>query len=140
MEKSLSNCPYELSLEQLMQTSVGAKIQQAIEIIHNIQNHYFAIIEKQDELDVLGIRTATVMVFAVLRKIAEGKRPCSFDSDDWKDITVSISKNAILELELRMGLKPLSKTKATYLRRLGSSIVCAIAAQNRGVVKNLSAC
>ena len=50
MEKSLSNCPYELSLEQLMQTSVGAKIQQAIEIIHNIQNHYFAIIEKQDEL------------------------------------------------------------------------------------------
>lgn len=96
MEKSLSNCPYELSLEQLMQTSVGAKIQQAIEIIHNIQNHYFAIIEKQDELDVLGIRTATVMVFAVLRKIAEGKRPCSFDSDDWKDITVSISKNAIL--------------------------------------------
>lgn len=52
MEKSLSNCPYELSLEQLMQTSVGAKIQQAIEIIHNIQNHYFAIIEKQDELDV----------------------------------------------------------------------------------------
>ena len=108
----------------------------AVEIIHNIQNHYFAIIEKQDELDVLGIRTATVMVFAVLRKIAEGKRPCSFDSDDWKDITVSISKNAILELELRMGSKPLSKTKATYLRRLGSSIVCAIAAQNRGELRS----
>lgn len=85
MEKSLSNCPYELSLEQLMQTSVGAKIQQAIEIIHNIQNHYFAIIEKQDGLDVLGIRTATVMVFAVLRKIADKKFPqvcpdCIFDS------------------------------------------------------------
>ena len=34
-----------------------------------------------------------------------------------------------------MGSKPLSKTKATYLRRLGSSIVCAIAAQNRGELR-----
>lgn len=96
MEKSLNNCLKGLRLEQLIQTSVGAKIQQAIEIIQNIQNHYFAIIEKQDELDMLGIKAATVMTFAVLRKIAEGKNPSGFDADDWKDIAVSVSEYTIL--------------------------------------------
>lgn len=94
MEKNLNNCLKELSLEQLMQTSVGAKIQQTTEIIHSIQNHYF--VEKQDELGMFGIKAATVMTFAVLRKIAAGKNPSSFDADDWKDIAVSVSEYAIL--------------------------------------------
>lgn len=96
MEKSLNNCLKELALEQLMQTSVGAKIQQAIEIIQSIQNHYYAVTEKKDELDMLGIKAATVMTFAVLRKIADGKNPSGFDADDWKDIAVSASEYAIL--------------------------------------------
>lgn len=95
MENSLNDLE-ELALEQLMHTAVGERLQQAIAVIQSIQKHSFAILEKQDELDMLGVKTVTIATFAVLRKIAEGKSPSDFNSDDWKDVAISVSELAIL--------------------------------------------
>lgn len=61
-----------------------------------IQSHFYAILEKQDELDLTSAKAATIATFAILRKIAEGKSPSKFEADDWKDIAVVVSKFAIL--------------------------------------------
>lgn len=96
MEKILNNFLIDLTLEQLSQTSIGEKLQQAVDVLQSVQSHFFAFAEKQDELDLLGMKATTIAAFAILRKIGEGKAPAHFAQDDWKDIASSVSQYAVL--------------------------------------------
>lgn len=96
MENVLNDFLIGLTLEQLSQTSIGEKLQQAADVLQSVQNHCFAFAEKQDELDLLGAKAATIAAFAILRKIGEGKVPACFSHDDWKDVAASVSQYAVL--------------------------------------------
>lgn len=96
MENVLNDFLIGLTLEQLSQTSIGEKLQQAADVLQSVQNHFFAFTQKQDELDLLGVKAATIAAFAILRKIGEGKAPACFSQDDWKDVAVSVSQYAAL--------------------------------------------
>lgn len=50
MEQNLEGLLKDLALDQLMKSPVGDKLQQAMHIFQNVQNHYFALAEKQDEM------------------------------------------------------------------------------------------
>lgn len=86
----------DLALEQLMKTPAGCKLQQAVQIIEAVQKHYFALAEKQDEMGMTGIKAVTVLTFAILRKIADGKLPSQLDGQDWKDIAEAVSHCVVL--------------------------------------------
>ena len=96
MENNLKSYLKNLALDQLLNTPVGEKLGQAIEMIQVVQNHFYAILEKRGELELTGGKAATIATFAILRKIAEGKSPSKFEADDWKDIAGAVSKFAIL--------------------------------------------
>ena len=96
MENVLNDFLIGLTLEQLSQTSIGEKLQQATDALQSVQSHYFAFAEKQDELDLLGVKAATIAAFENQRKIGEGKAPAHFAQDDWKDIAASVSQYAVL--------------------------------------------
>lgn len=97
MEQSLERMVKDLALDQLMKSPVGDKLQQAAQIFQTVQNNCIAIAEKQDEMGLTGIKITTVLSFAILRKIAEGKRPTDLDSQDWKEIAAAVSKYAVLQ-------------------------------------------
>lgn len=84
-----------LALEQLMKTSAGEKFQQALQLIQSMQEHLAALSEKEEAPSVTGTKAATVMTLAVLKKIASGKRPSSFNAQDWKDIAHAVSEYAV---------------------------------------------
>ena len=84
-----------LVLEQLMKTSAGEKFQQALQLIQSMQEHLAALSEKEEAPSVTGTKAATVMTLAVLKKIASGKRPSSFNAQDWKDIAHAVSEYAV---------------------------------------------
>ena len=87
----------DLALDQLMKSPVGEKLQQAMQIFQTVQDHFLALAEKRDEMGVTGIKVATTLTFAVLKKIADGKKPAELNSQDWKEIAVAVSKYAILD-------------------------------------------
>ena len=86
----------QFALEQLMKTSAGEKLQQALQLIQTMQEHLTALSEKEEAPSVTGAKVATVLTLAVWKKIASGKRPSSFDQEDWKDIGRAVSECAIL--------------------------------------------
>lgn len=96
MEKCPKNYLRGQALEKLMQTPLGEKLQKALEIIDTAEQHYFAMIEKQDELELTGIKAVVILTFAILKKIAEGKKPSAFSVADWSDVATAVSKCAIL--------------------------------------------
>lgn len=86
----------QFALEQLMKTSAGEKLQQALQFIQTMQEHLTALSEKEEAPSVTGAKAATVLTLAVWKKIASGKRPSSFDQEDWKEIGCAVSEYAIL--------------------------------------------
>ena len=96
MEQNLENLLKDLALEQLMKTPLGDQLQHAMHIFDKVQTHYFALAEKQDEMGMTGIKAVTVLTFAILRKIADGKLPSQLDGQDWKEIAAAVSQYAVL--------------------------------------------
>jgi hypothetical protein len=96
MEQNLENLLKDLALEQLMKSPLGDQIQHAMHIFDKVQTHYFALVEKQDEMGMTGIKAVTVLTFAILRKIADGKLPSQLDGQDWKEIAVVVDQYAVL--------------------------------------------
>lgn len=96
MDNNLQCYIKDLALKQLADTPVGLKLQQAVQLIQNAQAHIFALAEKQDELGMTGVKVATMTTFAILRKIADGKKPSELNVDDWKEIAAVVSEHAIL--------------------------------------------
>ena len=67
----------DITIEQLMRSPVGGKLQFAVQTLEKIQENLYALSDKQDELGMTGIKAATVLTFAMLKKLAEGKNPPS---------------------------------------------------------------
>ena len=96
MEQNLENLLKDLALEQLMKSPLGDQLQHAMHIFDKVQTHYFALAEKQDEMGMTGIKAVTVLTFAILRKIADGKLPSQLDGQDWKEIAAVVDQYAVL--------------------------------------------
>ena len=96
MEQNLEKLLKDLALEHLMKSSLGDQLQHAMHIFDKVQTHYFALAEKHDEMGMTGIKAVTVLTFAILRKIADGKLPSQLDGQDWKEIAAVVDQYAVL--------------------------------------------
>lgn len=96
MVENIKHQTAQFALEQLMKTSAGEKLQQALQLIQTMQEHLTALSEKEEAPSVTGAKAATVLTLAVWKKIASGKRPSSFNQKDWKEIGRAVSEYAIL--------------------------------------------
>lgn len=86
----------QFALEQLMKTPAGEKLQQALQMIQTMQEHLAALSAKEEAPSVTGAKAATVLTLAVLKKIASGKTPSSFNKEDWEELGHAVSEYAIL--------------------------------------------
>ena len=96
MNEELKTYLKNLALEQLMESELGEKLETAMGLFEKVQSHLYALSEKQGEEGVTTLKVATVMTFAVLKKIGEGKTSSKLTEDDWKDISKEVSEFAIL--------------------------------------------
>lgn len=86
----------EITIEQLMRSPVGEKLQFAVQTLEKLQENLYALSDKQNELGMTGIKAATVLTFVMLKKLAEGGKPSEFNNDDWKDIAKAVSDYAVI--------------------------------------------
>lgn len=86
----------DITIEQLMRSPAGGKLQFAVQTLEKIQENLYALSDKQDELGMTGIKAATVLTFAMLKKLAEGKKSSELNNDDWKDIAKAVSDYAVI--------------------------------------------
>lgn len=96
MEQNLEQLLNNLPLGQLIKSPLGEQLQRAAQIFQSVQDHCFALAEKQNELGMTGFKAATVLTFAILRKIADGKTPSELKAQDWKEIANTVSEYAVL--------------------------------------------
>ena len=96
MQSVIKNYLKDMAIEQLLHSPVGERLQQAIAVLETLQVHANALMEKQDELGMTAVKVITVLTFAILKKMADGKNAIEFDDQDWKDIVEAVSQYAVL--------------------------------------------
>ena len=128
---------YDFTLEKIMQTTVGDKLQLAMQIFETAQKHMYALSEKNNSLETESIRIGTVLTFAVLKKVADGKLPGKFDSDDWKEIADSVSKYAILQDNQSYSIFVFSMYER-YIRFSASLLEANVSNKNAEAVRKLA--
>lgn len=95
MDGYLKHQATQFALEQLMKIPAGEKLQQVLQLIQTMQEHLAALSAKEEAPGVTGAKATMVLTLAVLKKIASGKRPSSFNQEDWKEIGYAVSEYAI---------------------------------------------
>lgn len=85
------------AIEALMNSPVGVQISRAMDFVEKAQNNLYALYGKKDEAELIQIKVGTILVLAVLRKIADGKMPKDFETLDWEDIAKAVSEYAVIK-------------------------------------------
>ena len=137
MEQNLEKLLKGLALEQLMKSSLGDQLQHAMHIFDKVQTHYFALAEKQDEMGMTGIKVVTVLTFAILRKIADGKLPSKLDGQDWKEIAAVVDQYAVLADDQRYSVFIFSLYER-YIRHSVQQIEGIISEETAVVINDLA--
>lgn len=96
MNEELKNYLVNLGIEKLMESELGAKLDQALSIFKLVEKHVNALSEKQEEEFYTGMKVATIMTFSILKKLKDGCQISGFANDDWKDILKTVSEQAVL--------------------------------------------
>ena len=137
MEQKLEQLVKDLALEQLMKSPAGKQLQHAMQIFQTVQNHYYALAEKQDEIGMTGIKAITIMTFSILKKIADGKLPSELDKDDWKDIASDVSQFAVLADDQQYSVFIFSLYER-YIRHSVIQIEDVISEETAGIINGLA--
>ncbi len=85
----------ELSLDYLKDIGIVANLQKAMDLYKKAQEIAIAYVNDDSPENLKQMRIGTVLVFAVISKVAAGTPIKSFTQDDWKDIVSKVSEYAI---------------------------------------------
>ena len=86
----------DYAIDCLVSSPVGEKLKKAMDAFERVQENLSALIDKNDEDRLTLMKCGTILTFAILKKLGSGMKIKDFSADDWKEIAVSVSQNAIL--------------------------------------------
>ena len=85
----------DYAIDCLVSSPVGEKLKKAMDAFERVQENLSALIDKKDEDRLTLMKCGTILTFAILKKLGSGTKIKDFSADDWKEIAVSVSQNAI---------------------------------------------
>ncbi|MCR4923144.1 MAG: hypothetical protein K5931_03965 [Lachnospiraceae bacterium] len=84
-----------ITLDYLLTTPLGENLVKLKSLYEKIQENIYAMAENDDPDKLKQLKMGTILTFAVIGKVIEGKDPQKFSKEDWKDIAEAVSEYAI---------------------------------------------
>lgn len=86
----------DIAFEMLMQSPAGEGIQKFLDIFGKVQQISYTLLDKDEGLDLTALKAGTVITFAILKKIASGKKIDAFTENDWSEIGSEVMTDAVM--------------------------------------------
>ncbi len=83
-----------LEIEDLLRLPSAEELKKAIALIKKTQNDLYLLVT-DDDSGLMKLKIGTALTIAVLRKIAEGKKPKDFSKTDWAEIADTVAEQAV---------------------------------------------
>jgi len=84
------------SIDFFLDEQQAAHLREVISIFRNVQKNMTALVEKDDEKTLTGIKAGTIILLSTLKKMSQGKMPKEFTKEDYADIAKAVSEYAVL--------------------------------------------
>lgn len=84
-----------ITLGYLLTTPLGENLVKLKSLYEKVQENIYAMAENDDPDKLKQLKMGTILTFAVIGKVIEGKDPKKFSKEDWKDIAEAVSEYAI---------------------------------------------
>lgn len=84
------------AMEYVENTPPQEVIRKAFEVYEQVQEHLCAIVDQQDQLDMLSLRSGTVLVLSLIEHLGNPFAPNELTDEDWKEIAQAVSSGAVL--------------------------------------------
>ena len=123
----------ELTIDKLLNSQIGEKLQKGVDIFKNVQENLLALYSKDDSTSLSAVKIGTVLILSVFDKYQSGKKINEFTTDDWKEIAEKVSAGAI-----KKDAKGYSKFVFDLYRDYISVSLAVIPEDKRPAIKRLS--
>lgn len=104
----------DISFEYLKNNPIATKIESGIKTFAKVQETLLNLYDSNNEKDLMQIKIGTVITWEVVNRIANGKTPNNFSTEDWADIANKIANDAI-NLDAQQYTKRVFFTYADYI-------------------------
>lgn len=84
------------AMDYVANTPPREVIRKAFEVYEQVQEHLCAVADQQDQLDLLSIRSGTVLVLSLTEHLGNPFAPKTLTDEDWKEIAQAVSSGAVL--------------------------------------------
>ena len=84
-----------ITLDYLLTTPLGEDLVKLKSLYDKVQKNIYAMAENDDPDKLKQLKIGTILTFAVIGKVIDGKEPKNFSKEDWKDIAEAVSEYAI---------------------------------------------
>lgn len=85
-----------IAIEFLMKSELGAAIKKSLDTFEKVQEVLAALANSKDKNIALNLKIGTVLTFAAINKIIQGKAPAEFTKNDWQAILNHVIDEAVL--------------------------------------------
>lgn len=85
----------KLTMDVLLNSSSDETLSEAFNIYARIQEEAAALADCQGEGKLTSIKVGTILAFAVIKRMLEGKNPKSFTKEEWSAIAGEVSEYAV---------------------------------------------
>ena len=86
----------KMTLDYMLTTPLGEDLLKLKSLYEKVQKNIYAMAENDDPGKLKQLKMGTIMTFAVIGKVIEGKEPKDFSKEDWRDIAEAVSEYAII--------------------------------------------
>lgn len=85
-----------ITLEYLRSTPIGEDLIRLKSVFEKVQENIYAMAENDDPSRLKQLKIGTILTFAMIGKVLDGKEPKNFTKEDWKDIAEAVSEYAVI--------------------------------------------
>ena len=86
----------EITIEYLLETPAGKNLEKAMEALEIAQEKLYSRAFHGDDRKLTVIKAGTMLVFGVLKRLSEGKKPADYTEEDWKQLAESVTEYAVM--------------------------------------------
>ena len=128
----------ELPIDLLLDSQIGQKIHQAMDVISEIQRHVFAFTADEDSAQQKLLRIGSVFQFFLMDTLIARKSPKNMSDEDWREIAEKVSEYAILQDGQKYS-EFVFNTYADYIDQSADYLSAVISAKSFDAIKSISA-
>lgn len=126
-----------MAIDHLMKSKLSTSIKKSFDAFEKVQETLYTLVDSKENDTTVKLRIGTVLTFAVINKVLQGKSPNNFTKEDWKEIANLVVDDAVL-IDEQTYTENVFLLYADYINASANTITSFITQEKTDSINNLA--